>query len=287
MDDLCIIEADLFREYRILDINPANNAHIEAILLLDCFNGKITIVPRGKYNNSVGHASNVVCEPKRKMLSYAERMTREVTSNLNKLNGNNMDVITRKIKKLIDENNAYDMCNIVLQKSCTSGSYYVQYMCLAESIIQSFPVIGQKCINDFSSRFIDDFDNNMSIFVAINYVEYDQYCIFVKEKAKLLMTLTMILGFGKDKRVYFDVLEFFRQACSHCNKGVQVHIQDMIIEVAAIFVDVCSCQDILSVFTDMYTEVWEHFISKKSKFIVQDIYASLQKKTVYQVKKKQ
>jgi hypothetical protein len=263
--DIVVISPDDFRKYRQNSMLLTNIERIESILNHSCFTNKqIPFIPK-KYNNTTREQADQ--QPKRKIiLSYEERMSRELLSNLNKLNSNNMNVVLPKIKKLVDEKNVDAIVNIILAKSCYSGSFFDQYMVLLNELKTCYPQVNM-CIINFINNYIDTFSDQINILKAIDYNNYDQFCLFVKEKARLMLINKFTLKYLFEDNNTDSYIELLFNAVSEDDP---VHIQDMMIELVSNTIkQVPITRQQMTMLSQLYDD-WTSFISCKSKFLLED-----------------
>ena len=312
MDEIIVIELGLFHEYKPCNIVKLASAKIIEIFALDCFNeAKLKQVTaamkprpgrghdhmsssssnsnntntnnssssRSFYNGNNGNNREVKAPRARiGIQSYHEKLIREITSNLNKINGSNLDIVYKRIEKVIDLNNVNEIVNIVLVKSCTNGTYLHHFVSLLDKLTAAatYQDIVTDCIRAFANGFIDNLTKTFEQLALYDYDDYDQFCKFIKEKNQIVNTNKLILIY-MDRDSRDDIIQctpdlYFEKLVGMIDVSQPVHLQDMLVQVVADFFatknssNEHTCQQLAHIYHDRL----EGFISTKSKFLFQD-----------------
>jgi hypothetical protein len=302
--DIIVVEIDVFLSLQPSSV-PLSGPKIDAIMALDCFNEGIVRTPKfgggtghfphqthaAQHNNpkpqpqyhnqhqrggrGSPHANNRVPAPRQnvKQLSYHDKLLREITSNLNKVNTSNMDACVRRISKIVDANNARMIADIILKKCCTNGAYMSQLTQLLSDIMASHGDVASVAVAELVENFINNLDAVVEDMAKIDYENYDEFCKFTLVKTQTLSTNKLVLTFLKNDVVgnlpcadlYFDnLLDIIK------TKSMAGHIQDLLVQMIACYFEIFNCQVSFQKFLEMYEHVKGSLITK-SKFIFQDI----------------
>ena len=292
--DTLIIEHELFLAYKPKGLKKLTGEKIIAIFLLDCFNESKQFVPKtfhgqnGQTNNrgrilyQKGHIEHVKAPRARLgVQSYQEKFLREITSNLNKVNGSNLDVMAKRINKIMDDNNLDQVVNIILNKAVTNGTYMMHFVSLLDKlVVPNMESLINTYIQTYLSGLEETFTNKMS---AYDYDDYDQFCQFLKQKNTILSTNNLALSYmARDivvdscPEVYFDKL------VSMIDNTLPMHLQDMLIQMIADFFKTKHASPVtFSTLCQAYHTTLDSFLSSKSKFQVQDVIAAYKSKNVF------
>ena len=280
MDDVFIIDQNAFRATRPNVVEKLTGSKIDAIFALDCFNEskfkqvatnfKSNSRHQGTTSSSQRFFNQRDAKPPRSrggVQSYNEKLMREVTSNLNKLNGSNVDAIIVKINKLIDENNINQIVTHIINKSCTNGSYMEHFFALLNNMGHE-PIV-EECITQFVDDYISNFKATINGLLDLVYDDYDQFCDFVKQKSTIQNKSKLVLFYIKKGTVENCIDTYFDQVLSLVKPSLATHVQDLLIQlVADIMADGTE-----STYIHLAQELVEieKFISAKSKFMIQDV----------------
>lgn len=276
MEDVIFIELDSFFALKTncneADRKPSNK--VVEILLLDCFNeAKCKQVASTIIKPKI--TKNFFRETKppraRTMLINArEKCMREITSNINKINGSNLDVIATRIIKVMDDHNAEEIVNHVLEKACSNGSYLEHFIALIDRIQDAFKTPTLKCMQAFTSNFISNMTSQFNALEGFDYNDYDQFCQFLKLKNTLLNKNKLILIYMSREIVECNIEVYFQKINSHLDLNTPIHLQDTIVQM---IVDI----PIASIDYNMIATLYhESFLSTKSKFMIQDILTKIE-----------
>ena len=303
MDEIIMIELGLFHEYKPCNIVKLSSAKVIEIFALDCFNeAKLKQVTaamkprpgRGHDNNSSSSNSNSnnsnsrsfyngnngnnreVKAPRARIgiQSYHEKFMREITSNLNKINGSNMDIVLKRIEKVMDANNVNEVVNIVLTKSCTNGTYLQHFVSLLDKLklTSAYQSIVTDCIRSFANTFINNLTHTFEQLALYDYDDYDQFCKFIKEKNQIVNTNKLLLIYMERDLVDCTPDLYFEKLIGMIDASQPVHLQDMLVQVVADFFATKhgSTEHTCHQLAHIYHDRLEGFISTKSKFLFQD-----------------
>ena len=276
MDDVVIICQDAFLATRPVQIDRIVSAKIDAIFALDCFNEQkvkqMAFKPRSTNSSSSGHRFAHIgkdLKPPRARIgvqSYQEKLMREVTSNLNKLNGANVDTIAGRLARLFDAHNAQCIISHVLEKSCTNGSYIEHFFTLMQKIGHEEAV--EQCIKAFVNLHMVNMESVFCNLESLEYNDYDQFCDFIKQKNVVINKNKLVLHYIKNGVVDTCMDDYFDRVFGLIQPGVPGHIQDLLLQLVAdlTLVGPESCYNKLM----RANEALFAFISSKSKFLIQD-----------------
>lgn len=270
MDDLIIIPRDVFLEYAIMfEPNPKTSI-INEILALDCFNeSSKNFVAHVSKKTTYTHATKQhFSKPQvRKILSYHDKIMREITSSMNKLNASNYESILKNILKIVDIDNVDMICKIILEKSIMHSIYMSSFITLCTNIHYMHPDNVMTVIDNYVNDFISNCKISLDHMIKLDKENYDDFCLFVKKKNNILNQTKLLCALIKQ----FNLFE-------NCYDG----LWDMIM----IFIDTdleTVVLEIITTFTQHCGIKSESFISKlskvdinglkftKSKFIYKDL----------------
>lgn len=255
------------------DLKLLTGEKIDAIFALDCFNdAKFKQVTANIRPKTQARYTSTHAKPPRARLgvhSYHEKLMREVTSNLNKINGSNLDTIAERIIKLIDANNVVEIVNVVLDKTCTNGTYMQHFV----SMLDKFdPATVTQAIVSFAELYIDSLESIMEELAAIDYNDYDQFCSFLKKKNTIVAQNQLVITYIKRGTIYaLDTNDLFDKLLNLLVPSQPSHIQDMLIQLLADVLTHGSCETTYIHFAQAFQDRLVHFISQKSKFLIEDV----------------
>lgn len=255
--------------------NAAIPPKILEILALDCFNEAkckqvaATII-KPKIQKNYFQNSRESKPPRFKFISAQEKCIREITSNLNKINGSNMDVIATRILKMMDGNNVADITVNVLNKACTNGTYLQHFVSLIDKLQNVFHNVTLKCIQEFSSSFISSIGDTFKELEQFDYNDYDQFCTFLKLKNTMLNKNKLVLIYMSRNMIDCNIDLYFPKIVSFLDGTRPIHLQDTMVQMIA---DMPVAHIDYNTIALLYHE---SFLSTKSKFMIQDILGSIE-----------
>jgi hypothetical protein len=251
---------------------------------------------QGQYNNNNHHNNNnnnsrsffssprEVKAPRARIgiQSYHDKFMREITGNLNKINGSNMDAVFKRIEKIIDANNVNEVIGIVLTKACTNGTYMQHFISLLDKLDATYKGIVPGCIHDFADKFINTLVPCFDQLALYDYEDYDQFCKFLKEKNTIMSTNKLVLVYMDKQHSNDDgdmtIIEctpdlYFEKLVNMIDASQPVHLQDMLVQLLSdLFASKHgSSEHTCHQLAHIYHDSLEEFISTKSKFMFQDI----------------
>jgi len=298
--DTLIIEHELFLAYKPKDcLKKLQGEKITAIFLLDCFNETKQFVPKAFHPSHTSHANAVkprynnrgerggqehhIKAPRSRIgvQSYQEKFLREITSILNKVNASNIDVMAKKILKIMDANNLDQVVNIILTKAVTNGTYMQHFVSLLDNIkIPEMNALVNTFVQSYLSGLQDVFKTQMA---AYNYEDYDQFCQFLKQKNTILSTNNLaLLYMSRDGVIDACPDVYFDKILSMIDSDLPVHLQDMLIKMIADFFKTKHASTITyGTLNEVYHTSLESFLSSKSKFQVQDVMAAYSRRNIF------
>jgi hypothetical protein len=224
-------------------------------------------------NASAGYQRLPAPRQNKKQLSYQDKIIREITSNLNKVNTSNMDACASRIRKIVDVNNARMIADIVLTKCCSNGAYMVQLTQLLADIMVNHSDIAAVATVEFIEQFIDNLDATVEEMSMMDYENYDVFCKFTLVKTQTLSANKLVLTFLKNDitgNLPCSDLLFDKMIDIIKIDSMSGHIQDLLVQMIACYIDMFDCQVSFQKFMEMYGNV-ETTLTTKSKFIFQDI----------------
>ena len=283
MEDVSFIELDQF--FALRGCNDGGNdggndvatipPKILEILALDCFNEAkckqvaATII-KPKIQKSYFQNSRESKPPRFKFISAQEKCIREITSNLNKINGSNLDIIASRILKMMDGNNVVEITSNILNKACTNGTYLQHFVSLIEKLQNAFYKETIACIQEFSSSFILNIKDNLEELEHFDYNDYDEFCTFLKLKNTMLNKNKLVLIYMGHNMIDFNMDAYFQKIISFIDGTRPIHLQDTMVQMIA---DMPVAHVDYNTIALLYHE---SFLSTKSKFMIQDILGNIE-----------
>lgn len=199
MDEIITIDMSVFLGLRPNPQKLITNDKISDIFALDCFNensAKFTthtfkskpINPYQNHRIPLGQRPQLI-----KTISYHDKLMREVTGIINKINASNIQLIFKKIERVIDANNVNLISEIVLDKSTIHTSYMFELVKLLDVMRAHYEELVAKTISHYIETFVDTLTTNLTLLLELDYKNYDQYCLFVLRKKVLINKVTLVL----------------------------------------------------------------------------------------------
>lgn len=247
MDDLIIIPRDVFLEYGIMYEPSPKTSIINEILALDCFNeSSKNFVAHVSKKTTYTHAPKQhFSKPQvRKILSYHDKIMREITGSMNKLNASNYESILKNIIKIVDIDNVDMICKIILEKSIMHSIYMSSFITLCTNIHSMHPDNVMTVIDNYVNDFISSCKISLDHMIKLDKENYDDFCLFVKKKNNILNQTKLLCALIKQ----FNLFE-------NCYDG----LWDMIM----IFIDT----DLETVVFEIITTFTQHCGIKSKSFI--------------------
>ena len=233
------------------------------ILEMPCFNEciKVLHVPRKTYNfkkqNPVKHFLN------------PDKVIREITSILNKLNSSNLNKISNSLIRIVDDNNIYNICNIILAKSCIHALYMNECIELLNRLNYRDQV--HQVMKEYLLSYMYSFDDGIFKLSKLDYDNYDEYCKYNIGKNMIFNHINLATKLINEHDIDIIPISIFNLLMDNLiiyTKIDQSHLEILLIEA-------------ISKYFDIYNEDSEAYIrlvsfseeikTTKAKFICQDI----------------
>ena len=288
---LCIIEPELFHAYKPTEVLRLTGEKITSIFALDCFNeAKFkSMAPRAtpastKARNFYQQCKEVKPPRSRVIQTCHERFLRELTGNLNKINGSNIDVMVKRIDKLVDATNIKDVVDIIMCKACTNGSYMSHFLALLDRIPNT-----SSHICTYIDAYIAELDTMFNTTLKqFDYEDYDQFCKFLKQKNVILCMNLITIKYMGCNVIEYSPTVYLNKLFDMIDDTLPVHLQDTLVQMVADFLkskQSCSSSNASNAAHDKLGELYhaslESFLSSKSKFVILDIMTAYDKKNLF------
>lgn len=284
MEDLLTIDVSVFLRLRPNPPKLMTGDKIDEVLNLDCFNensktflshtfkSKNTFHTKTNHNNN-NHNNNQAIRPQVvKTLSYHDKLMREVTGNINKINASNLGNIIKRIDRVVDVNNVKMISEIILAKSIIHTSYMNELVKLLKTLEARHKIEVSTAIVTNASNFMENMDTDLAQLVELDYNNYDQYCKFVLCKKTMINQVVLVSKFIMSRDIdvvpyeLFDTL-FTKFAKYRANVHLQVALLEMMTVFFTTFKNEKSCKSRLHDEIAINDE-----LTTKARFIVQDIF---------------
>jgi len=274
MDEIIIVDMSVFLDLRPSPPSLLTSEKITSILSLDCFNESsakfTTHTFKSKPIQQFQRANPIAQRPQIvKAISYHDKMIREITGIINKINASNSSQIVKKIERLIDANNVALISDIILEKSTIHTSYMFELVKLLEVMSERYSPIVFSSVSTFINNFTVNLHNKFTWLMDLDYENYDEYCTFILQKKILLNKVALVLHLSNGQ--WDQSVSLFSEILQHFNTfRHNPQLQTLILEMLSVFF-----QKDYSVYADAMTLAIEvnnvDDLTSKSKFLFQDI----------------
>lgn len=185
-------------------------------------------------NNKSSHYTSSYLNPKRdKTLSYTDKVVRETTALLNKVNESNKSIIKDKLLKFCDDQNIKLVANMILLKCYTQSYYLPMFLQVFEVLYIKFRTQLTDMFDEFKNNVQRDFRFDIEQLSLKNQTIYEEFCDFVLQKAHLIQKHKLVHLLESKKFIELDNEAYFSN-----NVSVTLQLQN---EIASdVFVSILS-----------------------------------------------
>lgn len=199
----------VFLERQPLAIQKTNSMlkvdKIKEILDLDCFNERQVIPKRAPrvYHHQTTLVAPTIQPMRQKSLSYHDKLIREVTGNLNKLNTSNLVIICKRVQRIIDNDNLEEITLLVLNSACNEHSIYMfQLLDMLNALPDSYQNNINGIYTKFANKVVIDLDDTMCVMHSLDFENnYDEYCSFLKKKKIVINQFILLYKLIEDYEI--------------------------------------------------------------------------------------
>lgn len=137
-------------------------------------------------------------------LTYVERIERELSAMLNKINHSNSKHILDKIIKLSSDANAEIIVKLILDKSLVQSTYLDLFLKALREIVTKYKAT-QNIIDKYSEEFMDKVNSMLKIIESQNLANYDEFCSNGSLRNKLIIRQRVLVELIKIFQITFNV----------------------------------------------------------------------------------
>jgi len=285
-----IIDVDTFMRHRPQVPILIDNEKIRQLFALDCFTEMVlaATAPAKHVSSTFNKSRHVhqntgqgrgeqshrpLLKAASKTLSYHDKLMREVTGNINKINTCNLPTIVKKIVRIIDAHNISEVATIIMDKSVVHATYMHQ---LVEMLL-TLPTSFQPAIATVMTKFAGDFlcgqdkEKYIKALLALDYENYDDYCRFVKLKDMFINKSVLVGQLINSGHLTMPPCELFDVLIHQFidNKD-NSHLQVMLLEALDKYFNTFGTTEKMSL-SLLVEQVEDLELTGKARFIYQDI----------------
>lgn len=269
MDDLLIIPKSVFYE-NVDKSDVVQSKIVKDILALDCFNelSKSFAAHVSKKTTYTHTPRQHFTKPQtRKVLSYHDKILREITGSMNKLNESNYESILKNMIKIVDNDNVEMVCKIILDKSILHSIYMSSFITLCLNIYSIYPDQVNNVIKSFVIGFVSDSSNILSNLRELDKENYDDFCLFIKKKNSLLSKTKLLCDLEKS----FKIGDCFGSFWNVLLQEIKTDLETVILEIIVMLTSHCG-EKSYNFIKDLESKVDVNSLKyTKSKFIFKDL----------------
>lgn len=219
-------------------------------------------------------------------LTYLERIERELSSMLNKINHSNSKHILDKITKLTSDANAELVVTLILNKSLVQSAYLDLFLkALKETVTKYKPT--QNIIDHYSEDFIDRTESFLKTLESQNLSNYDEFCSSGSLRNKLIIRQKILIELIKMFQITFNVdhyVNFLICKLEHYAQLENTQMTSTILSLLEEFMDFHTTINNQEVFTSVLNKIkYKNFnLGKKNDFKIEDLLSKDKKNGVLQ-----